>query len=72
MQSVEHGTSCVDQILIEIEHIVTEYVGKQQYANHCIRCRKQQLYPCMLFQDMPCVSNRTNIKLIQQRRKITA
>ena len=72
MQSIEQRASCVNQILIEIEHIVTEYVGKQQYADHYIRCRKQQMYPCMLFQDMPCVSNRTNIKLIQQRRKITA
>ena len=57
MQPVEHGTSGVDQILIEIEHIVAEHIGKKQQTDHGIRNREQQLHPSVLFQNMPRIRN---------------
>lgn len=65
MQSIEQWTSDIDQILIEIKHIVTEHIGKQQQADHGIRGREQQLHPSALFQDMPGIRKRTKIKLKQ-------
>ena len=72
MQSIEQRTSDIDQILIEIKHIVTEHIGKQQQTDYDIRRREQQLHPSALFQNMPGIRNRAKIKLKQGRRQITA
>ena len=72
MQSVEHRTSCIDQIPVKIEHIVAEQIGKQQQTDYDIRRREQRLHPSALFQNMPGIRNRAKIKLKQGRRQITA
>ena len=71
MQSIEQRASCVNQILIEIEHIVEYHIGKQHQADHGIRNREQQLHPSALFQNMPRIRNRAKIQLKQKRCQIT-
>ena len=72
MQSIEQRASGIDQILIEIEHIVAEQIVKQQQTDHGIRRRNQNLHPPAFFQNMPGIGECTKIKLKQRRSQITA